>query len=96
MAHHIKNQSSIPFEVPTLNGPVHLPAHGEVTVNLGALDAMAIEHSPYVTIEHVADAPAAEGGPVDLRTQYEALFGEPPDGRWSDKRIQDAINKAAG
>lgn len=96
MAHLIKNQSSIPFDVPTLNGPRHLPTHGEVTVNLGALDAMALEYSPYVTIEHVADAPAAADGPVDLRAQYEALFGEPPDGRWSDKRIQDAINKAAG
>lgn len=36
--------------------------------------------------------PAAERGLNDLRTQYEELFGEAPDGRWGDKRLNDEIN----
>lgn len=37
--------------------------------------------------------PAAERRLDDLRAQYEELFGNAPDGRWGEKRLNDEINR---
>lgn len=56
MAYRLKNLSGFPLDVSTMNGPAILPAHGEITVELGALDVAAMEASPYVEISAAAGA----------------------------------------
>ena len=64
MPHIIKNLSGYPLDISTANGPVLLPANGEVSATLGAYDADVLRHSPWVTIsEAVAEKPKAD--PLD-------------------------------
>lgn len=55
MAYLIKNLSGFPLDVPTANGPVILPANGEVTAELGALDAEVMRQSPYVELSEARE-----------------------------------------
>lgn len=56
MSYTLKNTSGFPLDVPTLSGPVILPAYGEVIADLGAFDAEVMRQSPYVEI--------SEGGAI--------------------------------
>lgn len=62
MIYTLKNLSGIPLDVPTPSGPVILPANGELTVTLGALDAAILQQSPYVEISE-GDKPSRD--PLD-------------------------------
>lgn len=48
MSHTLKNLSGFPMDIPTLSGPVLLPAYGEVVADLGALDLEVMRQSPYI------------------------------------------------
>lgn len=88
MAYHLKNLSGIPLDVPSLNGPMILPANGELeNVELSAYEAEVMRHSLLVEIREPADID-------DLRRQYEELVGEQPDKRWGAPRLQSEIDKA--
>lgn len=56
MSYTLKNTSGFPLDVPTLSGPVILPAYGEVIADLGAFNAEVMRQSPYVEL--------SEGGTV--------------------------------
>lgn len=47
MAYTIKNTSAFPLDVATTSGPAILPAGGEITVELDALNAEIWRQSPY-------------------------------------------------
>ena len=50
MPYTLKNQSGFPLDVPTIAGPVILPAYGEVIAELDALNAEVMRQSPYVEL----------------------------------------------
>ncbi|KRE07449.1 hypothetical protein ASE63_22380 [Bosea sp. Root381] len=91
MAYHLKNLSHFPLDVPSLNGPMILPAYGEITADLSAYEAEVMRHSQMVEI---SDADEAEPDIDDLRKQYADLVGEQPDKRWGAPRLQSEIDKA--
>lgn len=95
MNYTLKNLSGMPLDVPTLAGPRILPAYGEITADLGALDTAVMEESPYVEATKASEKPVEKTDDReldDLRGQYEELFGEAPDGRWGEKRLRDEID----
>lgn len=51
MAFRLKNLSGFPFDIPTPSGPAILPAQGEITTDLGPLEAEVMRQSPYIEIE---------------------------------------------
>lgn len=63
MPYTLKNLSSFPLDIPTLSGPMILPAGGEVIAELGALDAEVMRQSPYVEITEGGKAKKAD--PLD-------------------------------
>lgn len=88
MTYHLKNLSGMPLDVPSLKGPMILPANGELEdVELSAFEAEVMRHSLLVEITEPADID-------DLRKQYEELVGEQPDKRWGAPRLQTEIDKA--
>lgn len=88
MAYHLKNLSGIPLDVPSLKGPLILPANGELEdVDLSAYEADVMRHSLLVEITEPADID-------DLRKQYAELIGEQPDKRWGAPRLQSEIDRA--
>lgn len=92
MAYHLKNLSHFPLDVPSLNGPLILPAYGVLMdVDLSAYESEVMRHSEMVDI---SDAGEAEPDIDDLRKQYEELVGEQPDKRWGAPRLQTEIDKA--
>jgi hypothetical protein len=104
----LKSLSGFPLDVPTLSGPVILPAYGEVIAELGALDAEVMRQSPYVEMTEggeVEDSkpkakPASkpktkqevEPALVKLRTDYEELFSKKPFNGWKVEQLQEKID----
>lgn len=99
MPYTLKNLSGFPLDVPTLSGPVILPAYGEVIAELGAFDAEVMRQSPYVEV--------SEGGKVKviehtketdddklstLRSEYQDLYGKRAYHGWSATELQDKID----
>lgn len=69
-------------------------AAGVLSVEDGTEQPAKVERAS-VAVPVAVSAPVAEAvvdHAVDLRVQYTELFGSEPDGRWGDKRIQDAID----
>lgn len=108
--YRLKNLSGFPLDVPTLAGPVILPAHGEIDADLGVLDAEVMRQSPYVEVSDAlseqgtktkkAKKPAKAKKPVDpalakLRADYTALTGKKPFGGWKAADIQKSIEQLA-
>lgn len=69
-------------------------AAGVLSVEDGTEQPAKVERAPVAVSAPVAEAVVdhADVPAVDLRVQYAELFGSEPDGRWGDKRIQDAID----
>lgn len=109
MPYTLKNLSVFPLDVPTLSGPVVLPANGEVIAELGALDAEVMRQSPYIEMTEGGETeeqkpqskPAAktkakqEVDPalVKLRNDYEELFGKKPFNGWKVEQLQAKIDE---
>lgn len=106
MAYRIKNLSSVPFDVPTLTGPVILPALGEITAELSAYEAEVIRHSPHAEIaddplDHDGDgkkggskAPTGDKDAIaTLRAEYEELYGKRPFNGWGAAKLQSMIDE---
>ena len=53
MKYKLTNISGFPLDISTLSGPEVLPAYGDMTADLGALDYEVMAQSPYVTIDAV-------------------------------------------
>ena len=99
MPYTLKNLSGFPLDVPTLSGPVILPAYGEVIAELGAFDAEVMRQSPYVEmIEGGKMAEAKQTNKADddkmakLRADYLEVFGKRPFHGWSAKELQEKID----
>lgn len=69
MAHVLKNLSGFPLDIPTVSGPMVLPAYGEITADLSAIEAEMMVHSPYVEIAEAGKAPAKK---AETAGAYEA------------------------
>lgn len=77
MSHVIKNLSGYPLDISTANGPLLLPAHGEVSATLGAYDADVLRNSPWVSI---SEAPASKADPLDHDGDGKKGGAKPDDG----------------
>jgi len=109
MPFKIKNTSAFPLDVATTSGPTILPAGGEITVELDALNAEIWRQSPYGEISETDAAPAAppkqntpakgkakkEVDPAlaKLRADYEELFGKKPFAGWKADQLQVKIDE---
>lgn len=93
----IKNLTAIPFDLVNADGGM---------VRLQAFEAVGLDPHPahaeyYRTAAEfevtedakVAEAPEAVDTEESLAEAYQRLTGSKPDGRWSDKRLQQEIDK---
>lgn len=87
MTYTLKSLASFPLDIPTLSGPVVLPAGGEVIAELGALDAEVLLHSPYVEmteggtkktdpLDHDGDGKKGGSKPAEDSDELANLRGE--------------------
>lgn len=84
----IKNLTNSPFDLINSAGlVVRLPARGEVTLEPHSMHAAAYRSAPYLQITEEGKGSAAE---------YESLTGKPADGRWSESRLREEIEKIKG
>lgn len=85
----IKNLVGSPFDIETTSGPAILPAYGEIEVELSPQYLTMLEITPAIEIVKI------EADPLDQwRDLYrEASGGKEPDGRWSEKRLIEEIEK---
>lgn len=102
--YRLKNLSGFPLDVPTLSGPVVLPANGEIIAKLGVLDAEVMRQSPYVEITAAegdgkkrSSKPRKGKKPIDpalvkLRADYTELMGKKPFGGWDAAELQKRID----
>lgn len=90
---HIKNLTNSPYSLTDKNGnAVMLPARGTVDIEPHPMHVNQYRQVGYFEIEESTGS--AEGDPRDaLREEYETLTGEAPDGRWSEKRLQEELLK---
>lgn len=90
--HTIKNISSIPLDIPTMNGPAILGIGESGSFELSALDAEIFRHSPMVDIVDGAAKADDEDDEDSLREEAEEL-GIDVDKRWGAKRLRAEIDK---
>lgn len=101
MPYDLKNISSIPLDVATLNGPAILPAGGELSsVELSAYEADVLGHSPYIEISESSagkrtepSAPPADDDELGkLRADYQEIVGKKAYHGWSAEELQEKID----
>ncbi len=97
MPYTLKNLSGFPLDVPTMSGPVILPAYGEVIAELGAFDAEVMRQSPYVEVNEgskATDDPkeADDDKLSTLRSEYQDLYGKRAYHGWSAAELQEKID----
>ena len=108
MAHRLRNTSSVPLDIATLNGPAILPAGGEITVELSAFEIEVMHHSPDIEIvatdavagtakttrKKVRNAAKKDVDPdvLRLRKDYLDLVGKKPFGGWDSTELQKRID----
>lgn len=108
MAYTIKNTSGFPLDVATTSGPAILPAGGEITVELDALNAEIWRQSPYGEItegkaadplDHDGDGRKGGSKPAEetdeltkLRSDYQEVFGKRPYHGWDAAELQEKID----
>lgn len=85
--HKITNNTGSPYDLPSKNGNVRLPAFGSVEGEFDGEYLAVLEASLTVSIE------AVEEDAKSLSDEYRELTGEEPDKRWGDKRIGAEIDK---
>lgn len=102
----IRNLTNSPFSLLDDKGKkVHLPARGEVSIIPHPLHAQNYRTIGYFKItEDVSQAAVAEE-PSNIDSsddseesksaaeEYQSLVGKKPDGRWSDERLAEEIEK---
>lgn len=94
----VKNLTNSPIDMPTEDGRVWIPAHGEASGNFAGehYDLMllvnALEGVDGAASEHT---PAAKAPDIDqLRADYLELIGKKPHHKLSAAKIQAAIDEA--
>lgn len=99
MPYTLKNLSGFPLDVPTLSGPVVLPAYGEVIAELGVFDAEVMRQSPYVKVSEGGKVKALERTKETddeklstLRFEYQDLYGKRAYHGWSTEELQEKID----
>ncbi|WP_107341705.1 hypothetical protein [Agrobacterium pusense] len=99
MPYTLKNLSGFPLDVPTLSGPVILPAYGEVIAELGGFDAEVMRQSPYVEVSEGGKVKAIEHTKetdddklATLRSEYQDLYGKRAYHGWSAEELQEKID----
>lgn len=99
--HKITNRTAQPHDIHTRNGVKPIHAHGTLTadfdpayleiIKLG-FDVEKVGAKAEAKAE-VKDAPVVEPDACDARAEYEELTGKKPDGRWSEDRVSDEVEK---
>lgn len=97
----VTNKTPHPHDLQTKTGPKVISAYGTLEddfdpayleiIKLG-FDVEKVGAKAEVKAE-VKDAPVVEPDAYDARAEYEELTGKKPDGRWSEDRVSDEVEK---